>query len=195
MRVLYLYCHPLPESFHAAIRAKALDGLAAGGHQVDLLDLYAEGFNPVLSADERRRYHDLTRNQAGLEVYVRRLERADALIVQFPIWCFGMPAMLKGFFDRMILPGVAFDLAVPTQARPLLHNLRRIAGIVTYGRPRWTAVLMGDPPRRIVTRYLRWFAMRGARVDYYALYHMNVASEAARMAFLEKIRGAMRTFG
>jgi NAD(P)H dehydrogenase (quinone) len=191
MRVLYLYCHPLPESFHAAIRTKALDGLSAGGHEVDLLDLYADRFDPVLSADARRDYHDTSRNQAGLEDYVRRLKSADALVVQFPVWCFGMPAMLKGFFDRMIMPGVAFDISDATRVKPMLGNLKHLAGIVTYGRPRRTAFAMGDPPRKIVKRYLRWFADRRARVDYHALYHMNVRTAAQRAAFLEKVRAAM----
>jgi NAD(P)H dehydrogenase (quinone) len=191
MRVLYVYCHPLPESFHAAIREQALAGLKAAGHEVDLLDLYAEQFDPVLSADARRRYHDTSRNTAGIEDYVQRLRAADALIVQFPVWCFGMPAMLKGFLDRMIMPGVAFDISDPAQVKPMLGNLKHVAGIVTYGRPRWTAFAMGDPPRKVVKRYLRWFADRRARVDYHALYHMNVASEAQRVAFMAKVHAAM----
>ena len=76
MRVLYLYCHPLPESFHAAIRERALAGLAAARHEVDLLDLYAEKFDPVMSEAARRDYHDTSRNQAGLEGYVARLRAA-----------------------------------------------------------------------------------------------------------------------
>jgi NAD(P)H dehydrogenase (quinone) len=195
MRVLYLYCHPLPESFHAAIRVQAIAGLEAAGHEVDLIDLYADGFNPVLSEDARRHYHDTSRNQAGLEGYIERLQSADALVVQFPVWCFGMPAMLKGFIDRMFMPGVAFDISNPTRVTPLLGNLKRIAGIATYGRPRWMAFTMGDPPRKIVKRYLRWFADRRVRVDYHALYHMNVASEAQRAAFMEKVRAAMTRLG
>ena len=58
MKVLYLYCHPLPDSFHGAIRARALESLKAAGHETDLLDLYAEDFDPVLRADGRARYHD-----------------------------------------------------------------------------------------------------------------------------------------
>src|SRR5579864_2043493 len=136
MRVLYVYCHPLDDSFHAAIRKEALAGLAAGGHEVDLLDLYAENFDPVLSADARRHYHDEPVNRSGLENYIARLTSAEVLILQFPTWCFGLPAMLKGFFDRMILPGVAFDLSDPAHAKPLLQNIKRIVGIVTYSRPR-----------------------------------------------------------
>jgi putative NADPH-quinone reductase len=191
MRVLYVYCHPVPESFHGAIRAEALAGLERGGHTVDLLDLYAEGFDPVLGTEERRRYHDLSRNRQGLETHVEQLQRAEALIVQFPTWCFGAPAMLKGYLDRLILPGVAFDLSDPANVRPMLGHIRRLAGIVTYGRQRWMAWYMGDPPRKLVTRYLRWFVSRDVKVAYYALYHMNVADEARRRRFIERVGAAM----
>ena len=152
MRVLYLYCHPLPESFHAAIRAEALAGLAAAGHEVDLLDLYAEGFDPVLTADARRHYHDTARNQVGLETYVARLQAAEALVVQFPTWCFGAPALLKGFFDRLLMPGVAFDLSDPENVRPALTNIRRIAGIVTYGRHGGSAAQARHPLHPLADR-------------------------------------------
>ena len=187
MRVLYLYCHPVPESYHGALLAVALAGLARAGHEVDLCDLYGEGFDPVLGAAERRGYHDLPGNRKAVQSYVGRLQRAEAMVVQFPTWCFGPPAMLKGFFDRLFLPGVAFDLSDPARVRPLLGNIRSIAGVVTYGRPRLSAWYMGDPPRKLVTRYLRWFVAPGAAVGYHALYDLNTASDAARAAFLERV--------
>jgi NAD(P)H dehydrogenase (quinone) len=192
MRVLYVYCHPLPESFHAAIRARALKALGDAGHSVDLLDLYAEKFDPVLSEEGRRHYHDTSRNRTGLENYIARLTSAEALVLQFPTWCFGLPAMLKGFFDRMIMPGVAFDISDPAHVQPTLRNIKRIIGVVTYGRPRYMAFWMSDPPRKIVTRYMRWFTGGLARVDYYALYHMNIATEAQRAAFIGKVDWGMR---
>ncbi len=187
MRVLYLYCHPVPESFHGALRAVALAGLARAGHEVDLCDLYAERFDPVLGAAERRGYHEVAGNRRGLEGYVERLQRAEAMVVQFPTWCFGAPAMLKGYFDRLFLPGVAFDLSDPAHARPLLRNIRVLAGVVTYGRARHVAWYMGDPPRKLVTRYIRWFIAPGAAVRYHALYHLNTATDATRTAFLERV--------
>jgi hypothetical protein len=84
VRILYVYCHPLPESFHAGIRVKALASLKAVGHEVDLLDLYAEDFNPVLSEDGRRHYHEIPRNRIGLEGYIARLTSAEAIVMQFP---------------------------------------------------------------------------------------------------------------
>jgi len=190
MKVLYVYCHPLPESFHAAIRSEALAGLKEAGHAVDLCDLYAEKFDPVMSEQERRDYHDLAKNQSGVTCYVRRLREADALICQFPVWSFGPPAMLKGWMDRLLMPGVAFDLSNPNNAIPLLTNLKRIVGIATYGRPWWNALLVGDPPKRIMTRYMPRFT-QGVRTGYYPLYHMNVASDEKRKAFIETVRTAM----
>ena len=187
MRVLYVYCHPLADSFHAAIRDSALRGLAEAGHEVDLLDLYAENFDPVLRAEARARYHDTSRNREGVVTYVARLARAEALILQFPTWSFGLPAMIKGFIDRLFMPGVAFDLTDPARAKPLLGHIRRLVGVTTYGRPRWMARYIGDPPRRTVTRYVRWFIAREAKVDYLALYHMNVASLEARQRFIARV--------
>jgi len=63
VKIHYIYCHPLSESFHAAIRTEALAGLKEAGHAVDLCDLYAEQFDPVMSEQERRDYHDLAKNQ------------------------------------------------------------------------------------------------------------------------------------
>jgi NAD(P)H dehydrogenase (quinone) len=73
-----------------------------------------------------------------------------------------------------------------------LRNIKRIAGIVTYGRPRYMALWMSDPPRKIVKRYMRWFTGGKAHTAYYALYHLNVATHAQRAAFMAKVARAMR---
>lgn len=194
MKILYLYAHPLADSFHGAIRRAALDGLLAAGHDVDVCDLYAENFNPVLSAEERRGYHAVPQNRAPVEAYVRRLEAAEALVLSYPTWCYGLPAILKGWFDRVLLPGVSFTLAEDGIARPALTHIQKIAGISTYGRPRWNALLVGDPPRKAVTRYLYMITGAKASVDYIALYDMNRADLRRRAAFLETVRGRMAAF-
>jgi NAD(P)H dehydrogenase (quinone) len=194
MHVLYVYCHPLDDSFHAAIREEALAGLKEAEHTIDLLDLYAEGFDPVLTAERRRDYHDPVRNRANNQAYVDRLMAANALVVQFPTWSFGPPAMLKGWFDRMFGPGIAMDLSDPSQAKPLLLQIKRITGISTYGRPRWQAIGMADPPRKIIKRYLPWFTGSNARARYLALYHMNTATLKKRDSFLKKVRREMVRF-
>src|SRR6186997_3352726 len=127
MRVLVLFAHPVETSFHAALHRATLDGLTEAGHTVDDCDLYAEGFNPVMSREERLGYHEVPGNQAPLAGYVERLRRADAIVLCFPTWCFGLPAMLKGFFDRLFMPGVAFDLSDPANVKPMLTNIQRVS--------------------------------------------------------------------
>ncbi|MFL9826190.1 NAD(P)H-dependent oxidoreductase [Rhodoplanes sp. SY1] len=192
MRVLVIYCHPVETSFNAAVHARVVDSLRAAGHTVDDCDLYAEGFNPVLSREERLNYHDTAVNQAPVQSYVDRLQAAQALVLVFPVWCFGLPAMLKGWFDRVLMPGVAFDISDPANVRPALTHLKRITAVTTYGRPRWTALLMGDPPRKVITRYLRVLSGGRAKITYHAHYHMNVSTDATRAAHLEKVAEVMK---
>jgi hypothetical protein len=76
----------------------------------------------------------------------------------------------------------------------MLDNIEKIAGIVTYGRPRLTAIYMGDPPRKIVTRYVKWFAAKGAKAESHALYHLNVATLDQRRRVMKRVAGAMARF-
>ena len=194
MRVLVVYCHPVETSYHAALHRAVLDNLRAGGHTVDDCDLYAEGFDPVLSREERLGYHDVPSNQLHLAGYVQRLRQAEAIVFCFPTWCFGLPAMLKGYFDRLFMPGVAFDLSDPANVKPMLTHIKRISAVVTYGRPRWVAWYMGDPPRKIITRYMKRLTGNRARVDFHAYYHMNVATEPRLGRFLRQVGQAMARF-
>lgn len=194
MNVLYVYCHPLDDSFHAAIRKEALAGLREAGHAIDLLDLYAENFDPVLSAERRRDYQDPVLNRANNQAYVDRLMAADALVIQFPTWSFGLPAMLKGWFDRMFGPGISMDLSDPAKVKPLLLHIKRVTGISTYGRARWQAIGMADPPRKMIKRYVPWFTGFKAKARYHALYHINTATPEKRSRFLVKVRREMARF-
>ena len=188
MRVLVVYCHPVETSFHAALHQEVLKNLRAAGHEVDDCDLYAEGFNPVLSREERLGYHDVPSNQQPLHV------GREGIVFCFPTWCFGLPAMLKGYFDRLFMPGVAFDISDPANVKPMLTHIKRISAVVTYGRPRWMAMYMGDPPRKIVTRYMLRLTGRRAKVDYHAHYHMNVATEPQLKRFMARVGQAMARF-
>lgn len=194
MRVLVVYCHPVETSFASALHQEVLTNLRAAGHDVDDCDLYAEGFNPVLSREERLGYHEVPSNRVALQSYIDRLNRAEAIVFCFPTWCFGLPAMLKGYFDRLFMPGVAFDITDPANVKPMLTHIKRISAVVTYGRPRWVAWYMGDPPRKIVTRYMLRLTGQGARVDYHAHYHMNVATESQLTRFKARVGRAMARF-
>ncbi len=187
MRVLVLYAHPDPESYGGALHEAVVTSLKQAGHEVDDCDLYAEGFDAVLSRAERVGYHDLANNTRPVAGYVERLQRAEALVLCFPVWNFGYPAILKGFFDRVFLPGISFKL-VDGKVRPNLWNIRKLAAVTTYGGSRWRALLMGDPPRKVVSRVLRAVCHPGARPLYLAHYDMNRATPETRQAFFERVR-------
>lgn len=193
MRILVLFAHPVESSFNAALHAAVVDALKASGHEVDDCDLNAEGFSPVLTREERLAYHDLDQNQANVADYVRRVQRAEALVLCYPVWNFGFPAILKGFFDRVFLPGVSFKMQ-DGKVAPALHNIKKMAAITHYGGTRMRAFLAGDPPRKSVKRVLRAVIKPFAPVRYLALYDMNRATDADRGAFLEKVKAEMKRF-
>jgi NAD(P)H dehydrogenase (quinone) len=188
MKVLVVFCHPVETSYNAEIHRVAVETLKQAGHEVADLDLYAVGFNPVLSRAERLDYHDLSKNRAGVETYVAQLQWAEALVFVYPTWTYGLPAMLKGWFDRVMLPGVSFRLGEDGIARPNLQHLKRVVGISTYGRPWWVATfLMGNPPRKNIVRYFRLVTGGRARVSFMAHYDMNRSTDTTRAAFLAKV--------
>ncbi len=191
-RALLVYAHPCEESFVAALHRATVETLAQAGWEVDDCDLYAEGFDPVLTAEERRNYHNTAINTAPVQGYVDRLRAADALVLVFPVWNFGYPAMLKGFFDRVFLPGVSFSLT-PEGVRGCLRNIRKLAAITTYGATPMRAFLAGDPPRKLIKRAV-WGATRPDKVRYLALHDMNRAPPARREAYIARVRIEMARF-
>lgn len=193
MNILVLYAHPVETSFNAGLHRMIVERLTAGGHTVDDCDLYAEGFDPRLTRAERLGYHNERGDEDAVAPYVERLLRADALVLSYPVWNYGFPAILKGFFDRVFLPGVSFKL-VDGKVRPSLHNISKIAAITTYGGSRFRAMLMGDPPRKLVKRMLRATVKPGASVTYLAEYSMNLSTDETRRAFLAKVAARMDAF-
>jgi NAD(P)H dehydrogenase (quinone) len=187
MQVLLVHCHPRPDSFNAALRVAAVAGLTASGHSIVQRDLYAEGFDPVLSTYQRGVYFDEAANATGLEDHVAALRQAEALVLVYPTWWFGMPAMLKGWLDRVWLPGVAFQLGGPKALLPLLTGIRKIAVVTTYGSPWWLLWWVGWPDRRIVRRGLRPLCARGCQIHWLGLTGMDVDRPKRRARFLARV--------
>ncbi|MEM1377136.1 MAG: NAD(P)H-dependent oxidoreductase [Pseudomonadota bacterium] len=193
MRVMVLYAHPVEESFNGALHRLVVERLEAKGYEVDDCDLYAEDFDPRLTREERLGYHETGPNTEPVKGYVERVRAADALVMSYPVWNFGYPAMLKGFFDRVFLPGVSFNI-VNGKVRPCLHNIKKVGVVTTYGGSRTRAFLVGDPPRKAVNRVLRVIVKPGAPVKYLAHYDINRSTPDTRGRFIEKVKTAMDGF-
>ena len=186
MRVLVLYAHPSETSFVAALHRETCATLAARGHEVDNLDLYAEGFDPVLSRETYRHYLDPKANRAEVGAYVDRLLAADALVLIYPVWHDGLPAIMKGFIDRVFLRGVVFDIDEHGVFRPLLSHVKRLTAVATYGADRHRTLHVGDLTRRFVTRNLGPLIAEGTPIEYLADYGMDRSTPVQRERFLKR---------
>ena len=195
MRLLVVFCHPDPDSYGAAIFRTACQALREAGHELRIIDLYAEGFDPVFTRDEKRSYlTDTAQNIAGVARHVEALQWAEGWVAIYPTWFYGLPAMLKGWLDRVWLPGVTFQVATAKKRtiRGELQNIRRFVGITTSGSPWWWLRVIGDPGRSLLMKGLRPLYARGCRMSWLQLHDMNHATAADREAFLAKVDRSLR---
>lgn len=195
MRVLIVYCHPSPASFTAAILQQACRALADMGHETEIIDLYAEGFNPAMSLSEWQGYHTPVENEKPVAAHLAALRRADALLFVYPTWWYGQPAMLKGWLDRVLVPHGTFAMPEPGKPiRGLLPNITRLAVLTTLGSPKWWWFLMGMPGRRILLTGVRMICHRRCRTAFLGLHQMDSVTAAQRKQHLEKVTDRLRTF-
>lgn len=198
MRVHVIHAHPVETSYNRALFTAVVESLEAKGHSVDALNLYDEQFPAVLSREERLNYHEVPGNLTPtVKPYVDRLMAADALVFVHPVWNYGYPAILKGYFDRIFLPGVSFILEGGGDRGRLVPNLKhiqKVAFVTTYGGNRWRTFIMGDPPRRLAHRWA-WATFRTPRPPrYLALYDMNNCTPDQLNGFIAKVRREIGTF-
>ena len=109
MKVLIVYAHPYEGSFNKAILDNTLEGLKHAGHEVELINLNEEGFNPVLTREELAKYPDGEYLDPNVGEYLAKIKDAKHLVFIFPIWWGEVPAILKGFFDKVLLKKEAYD--------------------------------------------------------------------------------------
>ena len=192
MRVLVVYAHPLETSFNAALHARVLATLRTRGHEVDDCDLYAESFDPLLNREDVVVYNDIHANRRRVSLYVNRLLAANGLVLIYPVWNEGFPAILKGFLDRVFLPGVSFVKGRDGTVGPALLNINKLGAVCTYGAGHLATMIMGDPPRRVVKRLLRAMTGHHVRCDYLAIYDMDRTTPGRRASFQDQV---VRVFG
>ena len=192
MEVLVVCAHPHEDSFTHAVTAAARAGFERAGHDVTTLDLYAMDFVPAMSLAERRAYHgDQPLLDPVTVAHAELVRRAEVLVFVYPTWWSGPPAILKGWLERVLVPGVAFRFDDAGKVRPALTNVRRIVGISTYGAP-WTYVkLVQDGGRRMLTRALRLNCGVRTPTTWLGLYSIDTLGDNERAAFLDRVEHSM----
>ncbi len=192
MRALILYCHPKPNSFTAAVRDVVTEKLAVTGAEIRVIDLYAAGFDPNLTASDLEEYEDTTLNTRKVQSDVDDLRWCDTLIFVYPTWWYGLPARLKGWLDRVLVPGVAF--AMPAEGeniRPELTHITCLGVFTTCGASWWLTRWIGAPGRRTLMRGLRLLCAPRCKTAFAAHYLMDSSTDASRKAHLTRVGRAM----
>jgi putative NADPH-quinone reductase len=193
MRALVVYCHPDAASFNAAIRDLVLERLTQAGADLRQHDLYAEGFDPVLSQAEWRGYLETPANRMAVAARADDIAWCDTLIFVYPTWWYGPPALLKGWLDRVLLPDVAFLMpdAAHRTIRPGLTHVTRLGVFTTCGASRWLTFLVGAPGKRTLLRGVRMLCARRVRTAFAAHYLMDSSTPESRAAHLARVGRAL----
>lgn len=193
MRALIVYCHPSPNSFNHAVLEVILDKLTQQGAHIRLFDLYKENFDPLLTLDRWNNYEDETLNRKGIEHHVDAVLWCDTLIFIYPTWWYGLPAMLKGWCDRVLAPGVAFKMpqAEGENIKPALQHIKRLGLFTSCGASRWLTMLIGAPGKRTILRGIRLLCAKKCRTAYAAHFLMDTSSWKSRQQHLDVVSRKM----
>ena len=192
MNALVVYCHPVEGSFCSAMRDASVRGLRAGGHTVNVVDLAARQFNPVMSTSEWNTYRQGNGEiPVGLERDIELIKTAELIVFVYPTWWGGLPAQLKGWLERVMLPGIAFVFNEKNRVRPGLRNIRHIHIASTFGSPWLYVRFVNDNGRRILARAFRLNTSWRTKVSTSSLYAMDTATDESRKSFLHSLQKKM----
>jgi NAD(P)H dehydrogenase (quinone) len=189
MKALVVHADPAGGPLHRDLVAAAERGLTVAGHDVTTVDLVAIGFRSAMSTEERIAYHspDPIRCPQVAE-HAQLVRTSQILVFVYPTIVGGVPAVMKGWLDRVMLDGVAFTID-PSSHRPvpLLRHVRRLVGVTTVPTTRARTFVLSDAGRRTINRTLRLVCARTVRTRWMALYDAPASSAEERDAFVAKV--------
>lgn len=193
MKCLVVISHPMSKSLCTHLGTHVAKTLEAMGHEVYIENLYETNFIPTLSHKERESYYSGSYNFCEVSEQVFRLKQAEALVLVFPTWWFSFPAMLKGWFDRVWGPGIAYDHADDLgPIRPRLDNLKNVLVVTTLGAPWWVdRLVLWQPVRRVVKYALLGACARNSRLSFLSLYKSEDVDNLRVEKFMQRINNVL----
>ncbi len=196
MKILIVTAHPLENSLCSLFTEKAVGKLETMGHEITIENLYKKQFDPVLSSEERQSYYGSSYNASEVSAEIDRLVKCDALVMIFPTWWFSFPAILKGWFDRVWAPTVAYDHANDFgPIKPRLSNLKKTFVLTTLGAPWWVDYfILWRPVKRIVRFALLGACARNCKLKFLSFYKCEKVDTVRLNKYLKRIETELTEF-
>jgi NAD(P)H dehydrogenase (quinone) len=196
MKVLIIFNHPYEGSYCNAVLNSVTQGLQRANHEADIIHLDKDGFNPVMTAQDLKAFRDKYPIDPKVIEYKNRLEDADHIVFIFPIWWELMPALMKGFIDKVIFPGVAYDYtnATNTKMKPLWTKVKGVTMITTMNTPGvfyWG--IFGNAIQKAMMRGTFWKLGYKNR-KWISLNMVKLVSSERRKKWLDKIEQQFTNF-
>jgi putative NADPH-quinone reductase len=178
--------------FVRRIADAAAAGAESAHHRVDVVDLVAERFCPVMSAEERRAYftpEPLVCPQATASADLVRA--ADALVFVYPTVLSTLTPGIKGWIERTFVPGVAFSMGDAVVSRRGLAGIERLVGITVHDETRRVVRRTGDNGRRVIQRNVRLCGGLRTRSSWMAFHGNGTADDDRRARFVDAVERRM----
>jgi NAD(P)H dehydrogenase (quinone) len=193
MRCLVVKAHPLSDSLCSTITHWVVEMLQAAGHEVTLEDLYADNFDAAMTPAERASYYEGQYFTQSVLAEVEQLLSAEAIVLVFPTWWFSFPAILKGWFDRVWGPGVAYNHSSGYgPIKPRLHNLREMLAVTSLGVPWWVdRLIMRQPVKRVLQKALVGACAPKCRFQMLSMYKSESLTSAQVDEFWSRVKRAL----
>jgi putative NADPH-quinone reductase len=194
MKALLIVAHPNKTSFNHAIATACSRALADNGHEIIAHDLYAEQFNPTVPGGEIARDAALS---ADIRQHCEELSQADAIIIVHPNWWGQPPAILKGWLDRVIRPGVAYEFLEGDNGEGVPRGLLKARCAIIFNtsntEPNREKTVFGDPLEAIWRACV--FGLCGVPTIHRRAFSVVVtSSEAEREAWLSEVAATIDRF-
>ncbi len=196
LNCLIVTAHPLADSLCATLEARASSVLMGMGHQVTIEDLYGNGFEPSLTSMERQTYYGRPYDGRAVKGEIDRLLAAEGIVLIFPTWWFGFPAILKGWFDRVWAPGIAYEHANDFgPIRPRLLGLRRMVAVTSLGSPWWVdRLVMRMPVKRVLKTAILQACAPNCEFEMLSFYKTERLSAREVQRFSDRVAVALGTW-
>jgi len=190
MATLIIYVHPETKGYSSSILKEVKKNLRLKKEKFELLDLYKMNYNPVLSAKEHYSSGNKFVSKQNREIQ-EKITKVDNLIFIYPDWWSSMPAMLKGFIDRVFVKGFVFNYNSKGTVKKLLKG-KKVLAFISHGGPRVYHLMVGEGAATLMKSAIaNHCGMKAKIVNFYSAFNLT---DKKRIKINKKVARTIKNF-